>query len=252
MQENDHANIIELIPAFALGSLDAEEMGQVEQHLQACDVCLDELTAYQGVTDLLSLAAPDAAPPPQLKTRLMARAAGLSAASPRELSRPQPRSPQRRLSWAQQLGAALQRLFAGPAWQPLALLLIVALGISNILLWQKANPPEPTFARRFRLSGTEATPSASGIIYISQNGRNGALIVEGLPALGPDEQYQLWLIRDGQRDSGAVFSVTEDGYRSQQISSPLPLKDYSAFGITIEPTGGSPGPTGQRVLGFNL
>ncbi len=27
--------------------------------------------------------------------------------------------------------------------------------------------------------------------------------------------------------------------------------DYERFGITIEPAGGSPGPTGERVLGFS-
>ena len=98
------------------------------------------------------------------------------------------------------------------------------------------------------LSGSEAAPEARGIIYISADGRNGTLVVDGLPTLGEEQQYQLWLIVDGQRDSGAVFSVNLEGYRGQQIEAPRPLRDYGAFGVTIEPAGGSPGPTGQRVL----
>jgi anti-sigma-K factor RskA len=62
----------------------------------------------------------------------------------------------------------------------------------------------------------------------------------------------LWLIQDGQRTSGGVFSVSDEGYGSLWISSPEPLATYSAFGITIEPAGGSPGPTGDKVLGSPL
>ena len=62
--------------------------------------------------------------------------------------------------------------------------------------------------------------------------------MDQLPQLGPEQQYQLWLIQDGQRTSGSVFSVDEDGYRRIKIESPLPLQDYESFGITIEPAGG--------------
>ena len=75
------------------------------------------------------------------------------------------------------------------------------------------------------------------------------MVVEGLPVLDEDHEYQLWLIRNGQRASGGVFSVDADGYGAMVVSSPEALSNYSAFGITVEPEGGSPGPTGDRVLG---
>jgi anti-sigma-K factor RskA len=31
-----------------------------------------------------------------------------------------------------------------------------------------------------------------------------------------------------------------------------PLLKFQAFGITVEPTGGSPGPTGEKVMGGEL
>jgi anti-sigma-K factor RskA len=61
-----------------------------------------------------------------------------------------------------------------------------------------------------------------------------------------------WLIENGQRTSGGVFSVSQEGYGSLRVSSPQPLSNYSAFGITVEPVGGSPGPTGNKVLGSPL
>jgi anti-sigma-K factor RskA len=77
-------------------------------------------------------------------------------------------------------------------------------------------------------------------------------VVDHLGALSPEQQYQLWLIQDGKRTSGGVFSVSSEGYASLVIASPLPLDAYSAFGVTIEPQGGSPAPTGEKVLGGNL
>jgi hypothetical protein len=49
-----------------------------------------------------------------------------------------------------------------------------------------------------------------------------------------------------------VFSVTPQGYGCLLILSPLPLGSYQRLGITEEPAGGSPGPTGRRVLGGSL
>ena len=100
--------------------------------------------------------------------------------------------------------------------------------------------------------GTDAAPAAVGTLVISGDGEYGTLAVDGLAALDPDHQYQLWLIRDGQRTSGGVFSVNPEGYGALWISSPEPLSSYPAFGITIEPEGGSPGPTGDKVLGGSL
>jgi anti-sigma-K factor RskA len=69
-----------------------------------------------------------------------------------------------------------------------------------------------------------------------------------LPPLEAGKEYQLWLIRDGQRTSGAVFSTDENHYGGTRIRAPLSLLEYSAVGITIEPEGGSSQPTGTQVL----
>jgi anti-sigma-K factor RskA len=140
-------------------------------------------------------------------------------------------------------------LRTGPSWQPVALLLLVILAIGNIILWQRLLR-EPTLpGRPVALMGTEVAPEARGTILISEGGRNGTLVVEGLPPLDAAQQYQLWLIDDGARDNGGVFSVNADGYSSMTLTAPQALDAYSAFGITIEPAGGSPGPTGAKVMG---
>jgi anti-sigma-K factor RskA len=67
--------------------------------------------------------------------------------------------------------------------------------------------------------------------------------------LGSDQQYQLWLVLDDERTSGGVFSVDYYGYGAMVIHAPRPLNEYTSFGVTVEPAGGSPAPTGEKVLG---
>jgi len=248
MSEVEHEEILALIAAYALNSLDPDDTELVDRHLPACEICRAELDAYEAVVDVLPLGTPDAQPSSALKGRLMANIdhepASESVAPPIPVVQ-EPR-------FGQRISEALESFFRGPRWRPVAVLIVIGLVVSNVILWQQLTAPDPNAWRRVRLTATEIAPEARGIIYISADGLNGTLIVDGLPQLGSKEQYQLWLIEDGERISGGVFSVDNDGYRGKQIESADPLQNYGAFGITIEPAGGSPGPTGERVLGYNL
>jgi anti-sigma-K factor RskA len=237
MRDADHDQFLELIPAYALNSLDADDAQAVSRHLAGCEACQAELAAYEGVVDVLPLAAAEATPSPALKGRLMDRIQA------------QPADQATKLPWWQQAADSLRLWLAGPRWRPALLLAVLILAIGNIYFWREATRPSPTAWRRISLQGTEGAPDATGIIYISADGQNGAIIVDKLLQLDEAQQYQLWLIADGQRTSGAVFSVPADGYQTVLVESPRPLREYGAFGITVEPAGGSPGPTGDRVLG---
>lgn len=231
---------IELLPAYTLDCLDEEDIILASEHLSACDGCQAELRAYQAVVDDLALAVPDAEPPSDLKRRLMDRVQPVPAQSPTS-------------GW-EQLTNLLKR--SAPAWGVAGLVIIVALLIGNLWLWNQLRPSqgvtEPGVLRTIPLVGTEVSPYATGLLVVSLDGEHGTLVVDGLGPLSEEQQYQLWLIRDGQRTSGGVFSVSEEGYGSLWISSPEPLSSYSTFGITIEPAGGSLGPTGDKVMGSPL
>ena len=241
MLDAEHDELVELIPAYALNSLDADDAQAVSRHLASCEACQAELTAYEEVVGVLPLATAEVTPPTALKGRLMDRVQAQPAAEPADL--------EAQLPWWQQAVASFQAWLAGPRWRPALLLVVLILAIGNIYFWREATQPSPTAWRRIGLQGTEVAPEATGIIYISADGRNGTIIVDKLPQLDDSRQYQLWLIADSDRTDGGVFSVPADGYQAMLIESPRPLREYSAFGITIEPAGGSPGPTGDRVLG---
>jgi anti-sigma-K factor RskA len=229
----------DLLPAYALGGLSAEEQRQVEDHLQSCPDCRAEVSLYRDTAGQLAYSLPQVQPPARLKAAILDEARASQAAQP------QPARRAGLLDWLRQ---------TGPAWALAAVVLLVGLAVSSLSAWNSARE----FARAredFRLIGlthTDSAPQASGLMVISADGTAGSLIVDGLPPLGPDQQYQLWLLEGEQRTSGGVFSVDEQGYGALWVQSPKPLVSYSSFGITIEPAGGSPGPTGPRVLGGEL
>lgn len=231
-------HVLDLLPAYAIGSLEAGELQRVEEHLMSCVVCRNESTAFETVAEELSFAVPVAVPSPDLRDRLLQRVRDVQPKRQEAVSHPIPARP----FW--------ERLL--PAWGFASLVLILGLAASSLILWQRMTQLEfataPGGMRAVPLSATDSAPNATGFVLISADGDDGALVVDGLPPLGESQQYQLWLIRDGQRTSGAVFSTDEKSYGGTRIRAPRPLTDYSAVGITIEPAGGSPGPTGQQVL----
>lgn len=226
----DDVHVFDLLPAYAVGGLEAAERRQVEAHLAGCLICRAELRAFQTIAAQLALLSPDVAPPAGLKSRLTER---LRAHPAPRRANPVP---------------LIQRL--RPAWGWISLALILALSAAALLLWQRANPvaTTPGGMRAIALHAGEAAPEATGFVIVGVEGFSGALVVDRLPPLGEDRQYQLWLLREGERTSGAIFSTDESGYRGVRIEAPRPLFEYAAVEITIEPAGGSPQPTGLSVL----
>ncbi len=234
------SHLIELLPAYALGCLDEEETLQASKHLSNCATCRAELRAYQAVVDQLPLGAREANLPPRIKKRLMA-----------QLTFPSPST--RSLSsgkWWTRLGVFMHRRF--PALAPVSLILIVALAIVNLLLWQELRQTQiatyPEVMRVVSLTATDAAPGAWGFLAISPDGQQASLVADGLPHLGPEWQYQLWLILDERQMSGGFFSVKPEGYSLLQVSSSISLFECSGFGVTVEPVGGSTYPTSKEVL----
>jgi anti-sigma-K factor RskA len=237
---NNEEHVKDLLPAYALDILTEVEKVQVLEHLDACPECRVELRAYQVTTDELALASVQSAPRPAVKTNLM-----------RQInSRQKPTTaPIQKSPWQGWFRFARRSV---PAW---GLALVIVLAVASGFLWGRLHQNYPSSATPLRivaLANTDNAPEARGSLVISQNGEYGTLIVDNLDALDNDHQYQLWLINDGKRSSGGVFSVNSDGYASLPIYGPLPLNHYQAVGITIEPAGGSPKPTGAKVLGGEL
>ncbi|MHB0859537.1 MAG: anti-sigma factor family protein [Anaerolineae bacterium] len=71
MNSDMHAQLVDLLPAFALGCLDEDEAEWVSEHLIICAECRETFKTYQAVVEDLPLAGCTNAPPPQLRRRLL-------------------------------------------------------------------------------------------------------------------------------------------------------------------------------------
>jgi anti-sigma factor RsiW len=79
---NEHPH--DLLPAFALGALDADEANQVMQHVAACTVCRADVESLGAVVGLLPYSAAPQEPPAAVKRRLFAMIDATSHAQPVE------------------------------------------------------------------------------------------------------------------------------------------------------------------------
>lgn len=231
-------HVFELLPAYVLGSLDAEEARSVREHLTGCYLCRQELDAFQGVADELAWSVSGASPASDLSSRLMERIQSLQSERAAQTAARRP----------------LKRLL--PIGALSGLLLLVLLAVSNILLWQRLNNAEvltgPMGMRAIALHNTAAAPAASGFVIMGADGRNGVLVVDKMPPLDASHEYQVWLERYSSNTAGSTFSVDEHGYRGIRLEAPESLLSYSTLFVTIEPAGGSPNPTGAEVLSGSL
>ena len=177
-------------------------------------------------------------------------------------------------SFGSQLSGWFSALFRSPAFSAVALLLVIAFGIWNLglqnqIAQQAAESRQIAAELRTQrdfltlvaysdgqprhLQGTEAAAKAVGRIYGTQDEATFAMVTYDLPKLPADKVYQLWLIdSSGNRTSGGTFTVDEHGRGWLFAHAPKTLGQYNAVGVTVEPLGGSPGPTGAKMLGGNL
>ena len=93
-----------------------------------------------------------------------------------------------------------------------------------------------------------------GTLVYDSHGQIAVLNVWGLETLSNEQDYQVWLIEpDQSRISGGVFQSSDQAaYVSFVIESPTTFESFIGLGVTIEPSGGSSGPTGPRIFGTEL
>ena len=90
------------------------------------------------------------------------------------------------------------------------------------------------------VDGQKATLVWSGELGLS------AIIVDDLPALGEDEDYQLWYIGEAGPVSAGTFDSEGSGAAWRVLDGTMAAGD--AVGVTVEPAGGSDQPTTDPIV----
>jgi anti-sigma-K factor RskA len=232
-----HITFQENLSAYALGALDANETITLENHLQTCEPCRAELADYQRISAGLLSALPPQSPRPALKRILQKR-----------LETPRP-----------QIKFSFSQIAITGAFILLLALNIVSLLQIYSLKQQQAELNSQHYSEQTAISML-AYPGAQPITF-DQNGISGSLLVDTnrnllavfawhLPPAPAGKTYQMWLMdAKGNRTSGGFLAPdTDQLFVMAVIASPGPLTNFTGLGVTLEPSGGSPAPTGPRVL----
>ncbi|MBW7884467.1 MAG: anti-sigma factor [Caldilineaceae bacterium] len=252
---NETGKVDALLPAFALRATDADEHDAVVRALAGDPDAAAALGDYAELVELLHYSAEPVSPPPALADRLRASLDAAPAAGP--VVPPVVSSPPRRqFQWplwlASVTAAAILILVLANGW---LLYELVGLRSQHAALLQTINNRDMLLAdvvsatgEHYRMpAAQEGSNSWADVAWLP--GSNVAVLRAGhFPKLTADKVYQFWLIRDGQRTSGGLFTVADDGSGVLVFSPPEPLDNFDGMGVTPEPAGGSSGPTAPPVV----
>ncbi|MEX0683278.1 MAG: anti-sigma factor [Dehalococcoidia bacterium] len=230
----------EISGAYALGALTDDELIAANDHLASCDQH-HEMGELQAVAAGLAAAAPERAPPPALKSRLMD---AIRAESSSEASEPAftTEAPSRGFLHA------IRGLFARPAFGGYALSGALAIVIAALAVWNvtlQSSEDEVSGEVVSQLSG-----QSSGEFIVLKNHDLALLEIDDLPPLDSSQVYQLWAITDGQPASLGAFSKQSPG--NVRTAIPFDPAGVDSIAITVEPAPGSQQPTSDPVVTGDL
>ena len=96
-----------------------------------------------------------------------------------------------------------------------------------------------------RASATTADGQEATLVWSEERGLS-ALLVDDLPALSSDQDYQLWYIGGSGAVSAGTFDSSGSGTVWRVLDGSLTAGD--TIGVTVEPKGGSKQPTSDPIL----
>lgn len=258
----------ELLPAYALGALDGDDLRELEEHLAGgCVECGRQLALWEGDLENLAASIAPVEPSEVAKARVMRLAGGSPAAAPAPAAAP-----------------VVVRI---PGWMKIAALLLLALAVWGLVgqarmarelrnlaeerdrlssqvaaLTQEVSQARNDSQRAelalqvlaapgvqsVALAGLGPTPRAAGRTYVNPRSGDALFYAFGLPALPQDKTYELWFFAGGKPVAAGTFGVDPRGTGSVRMERRIDPGQIQAWAVTIEPAGGLPQPTGAVVL----
>jgi anti-sigma-K factor RskA len=279
----DREHLRELASLHALGVLSAEERAELAAAMAADPELAAEVRELEDTAGALGAIAPQVDPPARLRARVLA-AAGIEAESAGIGTTPES-SGVRDVRTTPESRAGTRRSGALPGWLAAAAALVLASGLglwalqlrtslddmrarvdraeSEVVELRRTIDQSQAQARvlqarndllfapdlqRVDLAGQPVAPGSTARAFMSRN-RGMAFAASQLPALPADRVYQLWVIPQGQAPvSAGLLQPDAGGNASTFFEMPAGLPPPQVVAVTIEPAGGVPAPTGDKVL----
>lgn len=220
-------HVDELIAGHALGALSSEDEERVVVHLAECERCRRRLRETEAVAASLAYGVPQVAPPPELRSRILAIAEPVVAAPAAAASAAEPpaapaRARPRRVWWPRVAAVAV------PA---------MALALVGMLAWNVSLRNDVNASRDNLANGAAvAVPGVGNVV--AQTDGNATLFAHLRPAPA-GKTYEAWVIRGSVALPAGVF----EGGGTVELHLTQSAKPGDKIAVTIEPAGGSQKPT---------
>lgn len=225
--ELSHEEIKELLPAYALGAVDADQAATIRHHILGCEECMREADEFAEVSRRLAVAVPGEPLPPGFADRVVAAAT------------------EGREELATGRGHARRRWWF-PAAAGAALLAIAAVVTFQVVeLQQDRERQDEVLATLSHEAGVPLSGEPGVRAAVAPAGIGSVFAASGLDKAPSGRTYQLWLI-DGDRPVSAGTFDVEDGIALIRVAQPI--EEYDAAAVTIERAGGVDAPTTEPIL----
>jgi anti-sigma-K factor RskA len=262
LKDSMDPRIEELFPFYALDALTDEERELVESYLSEHPEAREQINDLHAGASVLPYGISPVEPPRQVKQALMARVNADAEARARASIQTPQRSSRRsgfaNLFQAFSLGAAaVAIIWAVVLSGQVSRLQNEILGLHDTLAKQShsleqiiANLPKspPSNVITVSIKGTNIEPGIHGQLIADPKEKSAVLVISGLPKLEANKTYQVWLGSGGSLVSAGLLSVDENGQGVVIITSSESISAFNQLGISVEPQGGSPQPTGDIVV----
>jgi anti-sigma-K factor RskA len=222
-----------LAAAYVLDALDDAERRAFEDHYPTCEICQQEVTEFRSTAAHLAAAAA-ATPPAALQQRVMAEIATTRQLAP--LSGPVP---------VDELAARRNRRFASVLAVAAAVILLVGASVFIVSSRGGSAIDDVVAAPDAQVVQLEGETGSVRVVW-SPSREQLAVFGNDLPDPGEGKTYELWgILGDaGVRSVGQFDPVDGTVREVADVGDMAP----TAWGITIEPDGGSPAPTTDIIF----
>ena len=264
----DHDRYLELSAAHALGCLDEADRLLFEEHLSAgCAECESALADFSEATVLLAASAPEAAPSPGLRARVIKSALAARPAASATASAVERRSakdargvlwPALGWSWGWAAAAAALAVVTAVGWMTNGRLRteVARLGEDlrvareRIATLETESAEENRWARvltspEARVATLVRTPDAQttlqGRAVYDPASRAAVIVLQNVYVPGGHD-FQLWAIKSGAPASLGLIHPDKNGFAVVRVPDAGDSAALGAFAISLEPAGGSPNP----------
>lgn len=234
-----------LAAALSVGSIDPEDQSTLQLHLATCENCRRVAGEYLAAAARLPLALEPRQPSPDLRGRLMRAVYAEAEQQGREPAAAE-RGP-----WWQRLWTGLPAARGFTVLAAAAVAAVIAVTSWSVITRQSVQPAPVAVS----LAATRSAPAARGQLVYEPGSSEAVLTVTGLPSpatiVSGGAVYEVWLVRpDGAAVAAAYLSQEPDGSWSAVVHGAMAT--YSMVAATVEPSGGSPTPTGAKVIQATL